>query len=472
MLPTRRSVKPIGGAHSIFVGLVALVTMAGCVQTPDGASSAPLRLGVIGDQTGTLDLDRSYAELEKGVAQLQGAGLDAVIHLGDLVESAKPLDAMAADYGRATALLDQLGVPWFLTAGDHDVNPPGRETNAQDRSREGAFLDLYGQRNTALGDRPYYVVHVDGWQLISLFSHDQLHADPRWGNIFFARISDDQFDWLEQTLRTGRKARKGTIVFIHQPLWYNWGDWARVHGLLAAHDVRLVIAGHFHYSQDEGTLDGVRYLVHGATGGRIKGTPPAFGGAHLVSIIEVSQTGLSLRSLTTDGEALPGFPQRRVMDRLQSLDVALGMLSSSLGRFAVYREADGALTGHCGTDEPGAQIPLSEFANPIDRPLRISLSLYDEPDVAISVSSSDCLHDPSAFSPASALSCTLPAGRGAVVSNLASVRFSPVGAETPVISVNGSTTRNVLQMTVSVQAEVDGTRVEANDVISVPVTGC
>lgn len=469
---SRRSAKPIGGAHSVFVGLIALLAMAACAQTPDGAPSAPLRLGVIGDQTGTLDLERSYAELEKGVAQLQGAGLDAVIHLGDLVESAKPLDAMAADYARATALLDRLEVPWFLTAGDHDVNPPGRETNAEDRSREEAFLDLYGQRNPALGDRPYYAVRIDGWQLISLFSHDQLHADPRWGNIFFARISDDQFDWLEQTLRTGRAARKGTIVFIHQPLWYNWGDWARIHNLLAAHDVRLVIAGHFHYSQDEGTLDGVRYLVHGATGGRIKGTPPALGGAHLVSIIEVSEAGLSLRSLTTDGEALPGFPKRRVMDRVQSLDVALGMLSSSLGRFAVYREADGALTGQCGSGEPGAQIPLSAFANPIDHPLRISVSLHDEPGLALSVSAPDCPDDPSAPSPAGVLSCTLPAGRGAVVSNLASVRFSPIGAETPVISVTGSTTRNLLQMTVSAQAEVDGTRIEASDEISVPVTGC
>ncbi|MEL6244950.1 MAG: metallophosphoesterase, partial [Pseudomonadota bacterium] len=283
-----------GGAIILIIALMLTLLPGACANgaTPAFATQAPvLRLGIIGDQTGTRNFEASYAELEKGVEQLKRYELNAVIHVGDLLESAKPVPMMTADFARASSILDRLDAPWFLTAGDHDVNPPKRVTGTDDRSREALFIDLYRKRNPAMSDRPYYSVEVDGWQLISLFSHDELHADPRWGNIFFARIADDQYAWLEATLAARRLDSSGTIVFIHQPLWYNWGDWARVHRLLATYGVRAVIAGHFHYSQDEGELDGIRYLIHGATGGRVKLTSPEYGGTHLVSVLTVSNDG-------------------------------------------------------------------------------------------------------------------------------------------------------------------------------------
>ena len=84
-----------------------------------------------------------------------------------------------------------------------------------------------------------------------------------------ARISDEQLKWLDNDLKK-HKNSKGIVVFLHQPLWYNWSAWKKVHEILRKYRVMTVIAGHFHYNQDEGYLDGIRYIIVGATGGTLK----------------------------------------------------------------------------------------------------------------------------------------------------------------------------------------------------------
>ena len=84
----------------------------------------------------------------------------------------------------------------------------------------------------------------------------------RWGDVFRAEVSDDQLHWLEEDL-TKHSSSKGTIVFTHQPLWYDAAAWQRVHRVLRDHHVLAVVAGHFHYSQDEGTT--IRALAGSVT---------------------------------------------------------------------------------------------------------------------------------------------------------------------------------------------------------------
>ncbi len=461
-----------GGAALTFIALLAVWALSSCATIASQPERPVFRLGVIGDQTGTHDLGRAYGELEKGVEQLRGFDLDAVIHVGDLLESAKPVPAIKADFEKATGLLDRLAAPWFLTAGDHDVNPPLREANSADRSREAVFLELYRGKKPGIAGTPYYAVTVNGWQLISLYSHEHLHSDPRWGKIFFARISDRQFAWLKDVLAGRRPETHGTIVFIHQPLWYNWGDWSRVHALLAEHGVLLVVAGHFHYSQDDGELDGIRYLVHGATGGRIKATPAALGGAHLVSVLEISAAEIMIRSVSTDGEGLTGFARRNVMDRVQSLEVSLGHLASSLGQASVYRRSDGALSGRCDPGLPGAGHMLEPFANPVDRSVRISLSVPDEPDVVLSVRGADCASSTVSNGTAEVLTCDLPPGFGVMVSNLSSVGFQPMGPETPVLTIGGTTRSESLDISVRIETAAAGTQIEAQEIARVSIAEC
>ncbi len=438
------------------------LVLSTCITAPTETQDVTFRLGVVGDQTGTRDLERSYMELEKGVHQLKRLDLDAVIHVGDLLESAKPVVEMRNDFERSTAILDQLPVPWYLTAGDHDVNPPERLSNSSDRSREALFLELYRRKNPAIDERPYYAVNVDGWQLISLFSHDQLHTDPRWGNIFFAHVSDEQYDWLADTLESRDAGSKGTIVFVHQPLWYNWGDWADVHEILAAYGVRAVIAGHFHYSQDEGELDGIRYLVHGATGGRIKGTQATFGGAHIVSALEFSEDDIVIRSVTTDGVPLEGFPQRKLMDRVQALDVALGSLSASIAQTTVFRRVDGTLVQSCTHPDVTIELPLERLGNPIDQPVVLSLDPPILEELDLGFKGPGC----------STRTCRIEPGQGVVVSNLASVRFSSSDGEIPQLTVQGVSADDGLRFSLVMSATISGINVKLEDKIEILIANC
>ena len=90
---------------------------------------AEIRIGFIGDQTGTDHLDTAYQTLAEGVTALNARRPHLVLHTGDLLESvqypnATPEVEFRAQFARATALLNQLRAPWHLAAGDHDVSAP------------------------------------------------------------------------------------------------------------------------------------------------------------------------------------------------------------------------------------------------------------------------------------------------------------------------------------------------------------
>ncbi|MCP3967700.1 MAG: metallophosphoesterase [Lentisphaerae bacterium] len=91
-------------------------------------SSAKLRIGVIGDQTGTYNLEESYSIMKYGCEVISSYEPEILLHVGDIVESSKSDDQIKVDFGKATAFLNNIfvkgkPVKWFLSAGDHDVNP-------------------------------------------------------------------------------------------------------------------------------------------------------------------------------------------------------------------------------------------------------------------------------------------------------------------------------------------------------------
>ena len=270
---------------------VAVIALTACTHNIGGRT--PFVFGIIGDQTGASDLADAYKILERGVGRLLAERPSVVLHTGDLVESTLPENAYREMFQRGTSLLGKLSAPWYLTAGDHDVNPTKSTNNewsctydSDDRSRETLFRSLYGAQNPLARDRLYYSFDAGGYHFISLYSHEAKCVDPRWGPILLARISKDQRQWLEDDLKHHATAT-GTIVFLHQPLWYNWPGWSDVHALLRRYQVTAVIAGHFHYNQDDGEIDGVRYLVVGATGGDIKRGNAAAGGIHHVTLVKL-----------------------------------------------------------------------------------------------------------------------------------------------------------------------------------------
>ncbi len=381
-----RTARHGGRLDAIFrFGSVALLLLAlwSAPWTPAAAQEAeedlldnPIRIGLIGDQTLSNDIQASYGVLQQAVTRLSTLDLDVVLHVGDLVESTLSPAEVEALFNQATGILDQLPSPWFLTAGDHDVNPPAFQQDSSDRSREQLFQQLYGALEPAFAQHPFYSFDVGDFHFIALYSHQSLHADPRFGNIFLAQIYEDQLTWLAGDLEANQDAR-AIIVFIHQPLWYHWSGWQPVHELLRRYPVAAVISGHFHYDQDNGQLDGIRYLTVGATGGVTKqGSRDAGDVAH-VSLLRVAGPRRARLRLISLSDNLPLAITPRVdMDRIQAMDVQLGNFFDFAQRNPVFVE-NGQLVQSCGG--PPARVSITQIGDPTDLPLDVNIQFSSSP---------------------------------------------------------------------------------------------
>jgi hypothetical protein len=331
----------------------------------------PIRIGLIGDQTFSTNLQASYGVLQQGVGLLSGQGIDIALHAGDLVESSLSPAQITANFNQATGILDGLGVPWYLTAGDHDVNPPTFQQDSPDHSREQLFQQLYGQRVPAFAAHPWYSFDFHGYHFISLYSFGALWSDSRFGNIFLSQVYDDQFAFLQNDLANHANAT-AIIVWVHQPLWYHISGWQRIHNLLRRYPVAAVISGHLHYSQDASVIDGIHYITVGATGGFKKNGNRQAGDVDLVSILTVKgPKHVSLDLFPLDGQPL--FLTPRVdMDRVQALDVQLGNFFDFSQVNQVFNK-NGLLVGDCTSGSP-ATIQIAEIGDPIDLPLDVQIT--------------------------------------------------------------------------------------------------
>ena len=343
-------------AALLFFFLVSCAT-----PSLDQSPATSLRIGVIGDQTGAIDIDAAYEILDVAIQKMNEQDVDIVLHTGDLLESSKPEEEVRRQWSKARSSLDRLDAPWMIVPGDHDVNPPGRTQNASSRIRENLFLYLVSQTHPEERDTLYFSTMRNGVRIIGLNSHERLHVDPRWGNVFLAAISQDQLKWLEAELAKTPRPHS-TIVFLHQPLWYNHSGWEPVHRVLAQYGVDLVIAGHFHYDQIEEKRDGVQYLVVGATGGRTKNGSPELGAAHHISVVEIDEGGFRFDLITLEDQAQK-FTPRRLMDRVQAIEVMLGGL-----RYNPERQVRAA------RKENKCMLSLSTIGAPTDLPMEFSIA--------------------------------------------------------------------------------------------------
>jgi hypothetical protein len=141
---------------------------------------------------------------------------------------------------------------------------------------------------------------------------------------------------------------------------------------LAKYQVLAVIAGHLHYDQDDGTIDGIRYFVMGATGGIIKDSDSHSGGVQEYAWLDIDRDKhiqIQLHSVESD-ESLELTP-RRSMDRIQAIAYMLDNLRNDVNLFW----KDGQLYSREHDEEKLAQsIGLESIGNPIDVPIRISVT--------------------------------------------------------------------------------------------------
>ena len=350
-----------------FYSSLTLVLLLGCVV--DLAAQSELRIGIVGDQTYSSDLRASYQVLARGIEILSKENVAAVLHTGDLVESRVAPEEYRRQFAEATRLLDRLRKPWHLAPGDHDVNPPEYVQNSTDRSREELYRELYRQREPRLTDTLNHSFDLMGYHFIALNSQEHLHGDPRWGDVFLNRFTAPQYEWLENDLANHQNA-KGVIVFIHHPMWYNWSGWAPVHQLL------------HHYDQDDGELDGIRYVVVGSTGGTVKNASRDAGNVHHVTVMTLSGRNVAFRLIAVDGSGPLQLTPRADMDRVQAIDTSMGEVSCFVKDFPCPLDKQNfvclqsnQLRGIAG--QP-ARLSLVRIGNAIDLPVTVNVSLVSD----------------------------------------------------------------------------------------------
>lgn len=409
----------------IQLGLLAVLFVP--VVFAQSSQSKVLRVGIVGDQFGSTGTPDPYQVLAQGLSLLKQKNVSMLLHVGDLIEgTGQPSPEYNARFSRAATVLDQIKIPWYLTPGDHDVNPADFTSNSGDHSVEKQFFENYSVRRPGLNPGLYYSFDVNNYHFIALNSLEHLRTDIRWGDAFLAALSADQFAWLQKDLATHRSSA-GIVVFMHQPLWYNVAAWQPVHRLLRQYPVRAVIAGHMHYSQDEGSVDGIRYFIVGATGASVKQASPDAGNAQVVTVMTLHGKDLDLELLPVGSDSPRTFPSRLDMDRIQALDQALDDLSGwqwepanalCLRNGAVVMTVDGS----------PAVIRLRAIGNPIDIPVRFELHVeaIGLPPTQGTFATGICQQSPGD-------ACVIAPGATTTISNTSTVEFRwPNSTETPV----------------------------------------
>jgi hypothetical protein len=164
-----------------------------------------------------------------------------------------------------------------------------------------------------------------------------------------------------------------------------------VHKLLSKYRVSTVISGHFHYDQRDMKVDGIRYLVVGATGGDVKQGSRDAGNVHHVSTMTVR--GSSVRDFQmyslSDSEPLELTP-RVEMDKIQAMDVVLGELWNFASANPVLIDG-GQLVNDCDSSEP-AKVAITPIGNPTDKTITVEIA-FTSSDGSVGIESAGFVND-------------------------------------------------------------------------------
>lgn len=269
---TRRNLLKIGGTAAMFAPFGGFT-----IDAAAAAEGAPLfKFGIVADPqyapvVPNLKLNRYYSnslwKLSEAIEAFNQEDLRFVATLGDII------DRHWESYAHILPLYDKLKHERFFLLGNHDYDVAAEYLTSVVRTAgmERAYYDFAGGG--------YRFIVLDGND-VSLFAPPK--DDPRReiaakrldelkakgavnAQSWNGSLSDEQFAWLDKTIKTAQSAGEKVIVMGHYPIYpeneHNMWDSGRVVELLTgSNNVVAYFNGHNH-AGNFGELNG-KYFVN------------------------------------------------------------------------------------------------------------------------------------------------------------------------------------------------------------------
>jgi hypothetical protein len=284
--------------------LACIVLQSGCSTTRSGSSDAvfhydraavaeakpwtsenfksdpdEFQFVIIGDRTGGANAQGTF---EIAMDQINLLQPEFVINVGDVIEGYSDNKAeLHAEWDEVDGMLKKLEMPFFRTAGNHDIaNDTAKQVWLE---RHGATYYHFVYRNVLFlvvdSEDPPRVAPPGIREKLDLYNQLQTE-DPARAKAMLAEFmsdeavvaglgkpvdfSDQQVSYVEKALAQNADVR-WTFVFLHEPAWENPSEsFKAIQQLLKDRD-HTFFGGHLHY-YDYDNIDGHEHITMGPAG--------------------------------------------------------------------------------------------------------------------------------------------------------------------------------------------------------------